>query len=190
MADLVVMASGSGSNFEAIAVAALQAGHRVRALVCDRVDAFALVRAERLAVPSAVFDYRSGRREAEHRIAEFLASLQPDLIALAGFMRILPAAIVDVFRGRIVNVHPSILPDCPGMHAIERTYEAGGAMGVTVHIVDHGVDTGPILVQEEVARTADASLETMEAAIHETEHRIYPAAVLQLLAGAESGVPA
>jgi phosphoribosylglycinamide formyltransferase-1 len=190
VADLVVMASGSGSNFEAIALSARGAGHTVLALICDNTKAYALERAERLDIPSAVFEYRAGRADAEVRIAEYLESLGPDIIALAGFMRILPGRIVDLFPNRIVNVHPSLLPDSPGTHAIERTYSGGGAMGVTVHIVDHGVDTGPVLVQEEVERPPGATLQDMEARIHETEHRIFPAAVVSLLNAARSGVHA
>lgn len=175
MADFVVLASGSGSNFEAIVRALSVSTHRFLALVSDNPAAHALVRAERLGVPSIVVNYGAGRRRAETRLAHLLDSYQPDLIVLAGFMKVLPPHIVETYPDRIVNIHPSLLPDYPGLEAIERSYaDAGGKMGITIHIVDRGVDTGPVLARFVADRTGCPSLEEMERRIHELEHRHYP----------------
>lgn len=182
MADCLVLASGSGTNFEAIAVRLSRSPHRLLALVCDQPEAFAVTRAERLLVPTLRISYRDGRREAESRLERALVSLAPDLVVLAGFMRILPAAVVDRFPGRIVNVHPSLLPAFPGLHAIERSYaDAGAPMGISVHLVDHGVDTGPLLARFEAERTGEPSLHEMEERIHTLEHRHYPRIVEEQL---------
>lgn len=175
MADFVVLASGSGSNFEAIVRALSVSTHRFLALVSDNPAAHALVRAERLGVPSIVVNYGAGRRRAETRLAHLLDSYQPDLIVLAGFMKVLPPHIVETYPDRIVNIHPSLLPDYPGLEAIERSYaDAGGKMGITIHVVDRGVDTGPVLARFVADRTGCPSLEEMERRIHELEHRHYP----------------
>lgn len=180
MADLVVFASGSGTNFEAVA-GQLSTNHRVVALICDKRKAPALVRAERLGVPSILVSYSHGQEAAEERIASVLEDLQPAVVALAGFMRILSPRIVDLLPGSIVNVHPSLLPAFPGIGAIERSFAAGAPMGVTVHRVDHGVDTGQVLAQSEIDRGAVRTLEGAEAAIHELEHRLYAEVIQGLL---------
>lgn len=175
MADYVVLASGSGSNFEAIARALAGGTHRLLALVTDNPAAHALVRAENLGVPSVVVNYGAGRRRAETRLARLLDSYEPDLVVLAGFMKVLPPHIVENHPGRILNIHPSLLPDYPGLRAIERSYaDAGGKMGITIHVVDRGVDTGPVLARFVADRTGCPSLEEMERRIHELEHRHYP----------------
>jgi phosphoribosylglycinamide formyltransferase 1 len=186
---LAVLASGNGSNFEAL-VEALRARpaaednrHECVLLVYDRVAAYAATRAERLGVPSRYATYyRREAAEAEAEITAALREAQADIVALAGFMRILSGGFVAAWRGRLVNVHPSILPSWPGAHAIERAYEAGERrFGITVHFVDEGMDTGPIIVQESFAPEPGATLETIEAKIHSIEHRIYPRAVIKLL---------
>ncbi|MFW5686041.1 MAG: phosphoribosylglycinamide formyltransferase, partial [Spirochaetota bacterium] len=175
MAEFVVLASGSGTNFEAIAQAFRGSDHNLQALITDNPSAYALVRAENLGVPSIVVDYGAGRAAAEKRLLGVLTTLCPDLVVLAGFMKILPSPIVSAFTGRIVNIHPSILPAHPGMHAIERSFaEPSCRMGITIHTVDDGVDTGPVLAQFEVERTGHETLEEMERRIHELEHTHYP----------------
>jgi phosphoribosylglycinamide formyltransferase-1 len=186
---LAVLASGNGSNFEALAEA-LRARpaadgprHECVLLVYDRVAAYAARRAERLGIFSRYVTYY--QREAAAAEAEITAALREarvDVVALAGFMRILSGGFVAAWRGRLVNVHPSLLPAWPGAHAIERAYEAGERrFGVTVHFVDEGMDTGTIIDQESFEPEAGESLEAIEARIHSIEHRIYPRAVLKLL---------
>ena len=182
MADVVVMASGSGTNFEAIAAALAGSSHRVSLLICDRPDAYALVRAERRNIPSAVVTYSRSADAAEERIATLLEEHQPALVALAGYMRILSPRIVDLLPGSIINVHPSILPSFPGTDAIRRSFDSGGPMGVTVHRIDYGVDTGPVLAQREIDRSGLSSIEEAQERIHALEHQLYPQVVNDLLA--------
>ena len=182
MADFIVLASGSGSNFEAITRSLSGSNHHLLALVTDNPSAHALVRAERMGVPSIVVNYAAGRRRAETRLARVLQSYQPDLVVLAGFMKVLPPHIVAAYPDRIVNIHPSLLPDYPGLHAIERSYaDAGGKMGITIHLVDRGVDTGPVLARFVADRTGSPTLEEMEQRVHELEHRHYPEIVEEQL---------
>ncbi len=182
MADYVVLASGSGSNFEAIATSCCLSGHRLLAVISDRREAPVLRRAERLGVPSLIVSYEAGRDRAESRLLDALAKLEPDLIVLAGFMKILPSRIVERFRGHILNIHPALLPGFPGRNAIKRAYaEPGAAMGITVHFVDEGVDTGPVLARVEADRSGDPGLEEMEARIHALEHHHYPRLIAEQL---------
>lgn len=206
MAKLAVLASGNGSNFEALVLAARAAGHEAVLLVCDRPEAFVLQRAARLDVPSVLVSYARGDRaavngdrarpngggnqpdgdraarrlSAEARMTTALEAVGADLVALAGFMRLLSPAFVSRWQGRLVNIHPSLLPAYPGTEAIRRAWDAGEALlGVTVHYVDEGMDTGPVLAWAEVAR--QISLETTEQAVHETEHRLYAQVAVDLL---------
>jgi phosphoribosylglycinamide formyltransferase-1 len=199
MAKLAVLASGNGSNFEALVMAARAAGHEAVLLICDRPGAFVLERAARLGVPAVLVSYASGDRArpegsknqpdgdraarrlaAEAEITAALEAAGADLVALAGFMRLLSPDFVCRWRGRLVNIHPSLLPAYPGTEAIRRAWEAGESLlGVTVHYVDEGMDTGPVLARAQVAR--QASLEATEQAMHEAEHRLYAQVVVGLL---------
>lgn len=201
MAKLAVLASGNGSNFEALVLAARAAGHEAALLVCDRPGAFVLQRAARLGVPSILVSYARGdraaadgdraqqledriirRMAAEARITIALEEAGADLVALAGFMRLLGPGFVARWQGRLVNIHPSLLPAYPGTEAISRAWKAGEPLlGVTVHYVDEGMDTGPVLARIEVAR--QASLEATGQAIHEAEHRLYAQVIVGLLDG-------
>ncbi|TFG81494.1 MAG: phosphoribosylglycinamide formyltransferase, partial [Spirochaetales bacterium] len=128
------------------------------------------------------------RAEAESAIATALETAGADVVALAGFMRVLGGPFVDRFAGRLVNVHPSLLPAWPGIEAIRRAWEAGDAMlGVTVHYVDKGMDTGPIIGNVVVAR--GATLEETEVAVHEAEHRLFTRITVELLDAADAQRP-
>ena len=182
MADYVVLASGSGSNFEAIATSPSLQRHRLLALITSRANAPVLRRADRLGIPSLVVNYDAGRAQAEDHLLDVFRRLQPDLIALAGYMRILPPPIVERYRGRILNIHPALLPGHPGRNAIERSYaDRDSPMGITVHSVDEGVDTGPILARFEADRSGEPTLEEMEARIHQLEHVHYPRLIAEEL---------
>jgi phosphoribosylglycinamide formyltransferase-1 len=183
------LASGNGTNFEAL-VRALRTRpeseglrHDCVLLVYDRKEAFAAERAARLGIPSRYVPYyKRDRDEAEAEIAAALDEARADLLALAGFMRLLSPAFVAARRGRIVNVHPSLLPSWPGAHAIERAYEArSGKFGVTVHFIDEGMDTGTIIDSDYFVSGPDDTLDQIEGLVHDMEHRIYPKAVLALL---------
>ena len=195
MARLAVLASGNGSNFQALAetlravaprAAALRGDggrHECVLLIHDRKAAYAAQRAALLGIPVRYISYyQREAQEAEAEIAAALDAARADLVALAGFMRILSPEFVEARKGRIVNVHPSLLPKWPGSGAIGRAFEAGERdFGVTVHFVDAGMDTGPIIARESFKIEPRRSLRDVEEKIHAIEHELFPRAVLGLL---------
>ena len=144
----------------------------------DKETAKGLATAHNLGAETKFFSYKSGRRAAEEAIAKAVRENNIEWIVLAGYMRILSPEFVHEFAGKIINIHPALLPAFPGAHGIQDAWEAGvSTTGVTVHIVDEEVDHGPILAQEEVKRLDGDTIEDLEARIHKTEHRIYKAAL-------------
>ena len=127
--------------------------------------------------------YAKGDREAtERQLTAHLEAAGTDLVVLAGYMRILTPLVVRRWQGKLINIHPALLPKHPGAHGIEDSFESGDAeLGITVHYVDEGVDTGPIIAQRSFPRHAKMSLEEAEFRIHQLEHELYPAVVLRLL---------
>lgn len=191
-ARLVVLASGDGSNLQAIIDAC--AGHRldaqVVAVLSDRVQAFALERARRcnipaLARPKSPTQDRAGYDSA---LATVVGSFNPDWVVLAGWMRLLTSHLLDRFPNRVINLHPALPDAFPGTHAIERAFHAyrRGEIqhtGVMVHLVpDEGVDSGPVLAQEIVAIEDSDTLASLEARMHDAEHRVLVGALHQLVA--------
>ena len=183
MADCAVFASGNGSNFEALAERIAGTCHRIACLVCDNPRAFAIERARRLSVPVITADYGSGsREEAEEAILRKMQPCAPDLIVLAGFMRILTPRFLASFPNRVVNIHPTLLPKHPGTRGIEESYASRDReLGITIHFVDSGVDSGPIIFQRSFTRTGTEPLDEIERRIHALEHQHYPIVVLTLL---------
>jgi phosphoribosylglycinamide formyltransferase-1 len=184
---LVVLASGSGTNLQAI----LDRLHGREGIVVvgvgsDVPGAGALGRAERAGIATAVFprtEYED-REARDAAMATWIESLDADLVVLAGYMQLLGDGFVARFRHRVVNVHPALLPDFPGLDAIGQALEAGVARtGVTVHFVDEGVDTGPVIAQREVAVPPGRDRAALEAAVHATEHEIYPEAIRMIAMG-------
>jgi phosphoribosylglycinamide formyltransferase 1 len=174
-----VLVSGSGTNLQAL----LDAQLPVVAVASNRRDAPALARARDLPTKSfELADYvdRTARDEA---MAAWLRGQNVRLVVLAGYMHILTPAFLDAFPGAVVNVHPSLLPDFPGAHAVEEQLAAGvEESGATVHLVDQGVDSGPILAQERVPVRGDDTPETLHARIKEIEHALLPRVVRDLCA--------
>jgi formyltetrahydrofolate-dependent phosphoribosylglycinamide formyltransferase len=173
-----VLVSGAGSNLQAL----LDAGLPVSAVASNRGDAPALARAPQ--VPTASFELRDhpDRAARDTAMADWLTERGVELVVLAGYMHILTPAFLERFPNRVVNVHPSLLPDFPGAHAVADQLAAGvREAGVTVHVVDEGVDTGPILLQERVAVRDGDTVETLHARLKDVEHRLLPAAVEELL---------
>ena len=171
-----VLVSGNGTNLQAL----LDRGLPVSAVASNRKDAYALVRAREAGVPTATFslDCRPVRDERDLLMATWLEEHGVELVVLAGYMHLLTKPFLDRFPGRIVNVHPSLLPAFPGAHAIEDALAAGVATtGVTVHVVDEWVDTGPVLRQESVAVEPR---DTLVERIHSVEHRLLPEVVSEL----------
>ena len=160
-----VLVSGNGSNLQAL----IDDGLPVRAVASNRKDAYALVRAREAGIPAAVFSLDC-RAERDLVLATWLEEHGVELVVLAGYMHLLTPPFLRRFPGRIVNVHPSLLPQFPGAHAIRDALAAGVATtGVTIHHVDEGLDTGPVIVQEPVAVEPRG---TLEERIHAVEHRL------------------
>jgi phosphoribosylglycinamide formyltransferase-1 len=183
---LAVLASGRGGNFEALALAAecSEIPARIAMLASDRPDAPALERARRLGIEAIVLPVGPpARRDGDEREwAETLARRGVEGVLLAGFMRRLHAGFLSRFPDRILNLHPSLLPAFPGLDAIRHAFEHGVRVtGCTVHLVDESLDQGPIVDQAVVEVRDDDTLETLEARIHDAEHRLYPRAVRRFL---------
>jgi phosphoribosylglycinamide formyltransferase 1 len=173
-----VLVSGEGTNLQAL----IDAGLPIHAVASNRQGAPALERARRAGIPAAVFelDVHGDRGGRDLAMAGWLEERGVGLVVLAGYMHLLTPAFLDRFPGHIVNVHPSLLPSFPGLDAIERALGAGIATtGVTVHLVDEGVDTGAVLRQEQVSVEPR---ETLEERIHAVEHRLLPEVVRELCA--------
>jgi phosphoribosylglycinamide formyltransferase-1 len=179
---LGVLASGRGSNLQAI-LDAIEAGRcpaRVAVVVSDRKDAPALERARRAGAKAVHLDPRAypDRVAFDDAVAEVLRQHGTELVCLAGYMRVLSAEFVRRFPGRILNVHPALLPAFPGLHAQRRALEHGVKIaGATVHFVDEGVDTGPIVLQAAVPVLDDDTEDTLAARILVEEHSLYPEAI-------------
>ncbi|RSL30727.1 phosphoribosylglycinamide formyltransferase, partial [Salibacterium salarium] len=176
---LAVFASGSGSNFQAIADAIqenrLQA--EISLLVCDKPEAQVITKAESLNIPIFTFRPKDYENKAafEHVIVSTLADAGVELIVLAGYMRLIGETLLQAYSERIINVHPSLLPAFPGKDAIGQAWQAGVKVtGITVHYVDEGMDSGPIIAQEAINVKETDSLSSLTKAIQSIEHRIYP----------------
>jgi phosphoribosylglycinamide formyltransferase-1 len=173
-----VLVSGEGTNLQAL----LDAGLPIRAVASNRKEARALERARAAGVETATFslDCHATREERDLVMATWLEQQSVGVVVLAGYMHLLTKPFLDRFPGRIVNVHPSLLPEFPGMRAIDEALAAGVATtGVTVHLVDEGLDSGPVLRQEPVpVEPRDSLVER----IHAVEHRLLPEVVRELCA--------
>lgn len=180
---LGIMASGSGSNFEAIAQAIDQQelNAQMQVLVYNNPQAKAAMRADRLHVPKALLNHReyASREALDAAIVTVLRDHQVDWVIMAGWMRVVTPVLIDAFPGRILNIHPSLLPSFPGAKAIEQALAAGVKItGCTVHYVELKVDSGPILLQAAVPVLPDDTLETLHQRIQVQEHRIFPRAIV------------
>jgi len=178
MKSVVILISGRGSNMEAIVRAGLPA--KVAAVISNRADAPGLKFAAQSGLPAKVVDERefSSRGAFDAALEAAIERHSPDLVALAGFMRILGGDLVRHYSGRMVNIHPSLLPAFPGLHTHRRALEAGVKVhGASVHVVTPSLDDGPIVVQGAVPVLPGDSEETLAARVLEVEHRIYPQAV-------------
>jgi phosphoribosylglycinamide formyltransferase 1 len=183
---LAVLVSGRGSNLQALIDAGADAlGGEIALVVSNVESAEALDRARRAGIPALFRDHRGLEREAfDAELVRVLAGHDTDLVCLAGFMRRLSAVFVRAFPGKILNVHPSLLPAFPGKDAARQAIEHGVKVsGATVHLVDEGIDSGPIVLQEAVAVLEHDTAESLAARILDTEHRLYPRAVRIVLDG-------
>lgn len=179
MLDVAVLASGAGSNLSALldTCASGRIAARVSIVLCNVPGAGALEKARQANVPAVLVDHRGfeDRASFEAALQEELERRQVGLIVLAGFMRLLSAEFIHRWEGRIINVHPSLLPAFPGLAAPKQALEAGVRIaGCTVHIVDAGTDTGPIVTQAAVPVLQDDTVETLHQRIQLHEHRLLP----------------
>jgi phosphoribosylglycinamide formyltransferase 1 len=184
---VAVLASGTGTNLQAILDTVHgRDGIEVAAVASNRPDAMALQRASDAGVETAVFerDDHADRAARDEAIGDWLAERGAELIVLAGYMEMLSPQLVGRFRNRIVNVHPALLPSFPGLNAVEQALEHGVKVtGVTVHFVDEGVDSGPIIFQQAVPVPESRDQGDLEDAIHRVEHELLPRAVRLIATG-------
>jgi phosphoribosylglycinamide formyltransferase-1 len=191
MRRLVVLASGSGSNLQAVidACASGELAAEVVAVVSDQADAHALTRAGERAIPAVHVGRHPGEPRADYdaRLADVVAGFGPDLVVLAGWMRILTMSFLGWFPDRVVNLHPARPGELPGTRAIERAWHEALAgertrTGVMIHLVpDEGVDTGPVVATADVPIHPDDTLESLTARVHAAEHRLLVDAIGRLL---------
>ncbi len=179
---LGVLASGSGTNLEAIAQAIESGGvpASIVVLLSDNSEAFALERARRRGIPTRVVELKdlSDRAAFDHAVLEALLEAGVELIVLAGYMKLVGNEITEAYRGRIMNIHPALLPSFPGEHGVRDALEHGVKVsGVTVHFVDEGLDTGPIIIQEAVPVEEEDDEASLHNRIHLAEYRVYPQAI-------------
>jgi len=177
-----VLASGRGSNLQAI-IDAIETGKldcRLAVVVSDRADAQALERARKQGTEAVFMDPKAhpGREAFDQAVLGVLAENRVELVCLAGYMRVLSPTFVRALPGQIMNIHPALLPSFPGLHAQRQALQYGVKVsGATVHFVDEGVDTGPIICQATVPMREDDTEETLAARILEQEHQLYPRAI-------------
>ncbi|KAJ2948880.1 hypothetical protein O0L34_g5810 [Tuta absoluta] len=187
---VAVLVSGNGSNLQALIDQTSDPAQCMCADIClvisNKKDAFALLRAEKANVPSLTFNHKdfASREEFDRAISAALEQHKIDIVCLAGYMRILSGEFVQKWKGRLLNIHPSLLPRHPGLHAQKQCLDAGDKeSGCTVHFVDEGMDTGPIIVQDRVPVLKDDTVDTLTTRIHAAEHRAYARALRYVATG-------
>ncbi|MBT2732439.1 phosphoribosylglycinamide formyltransferase [Carnobacterium sp. ISL-102] len=183
---IAVFASGNGSNFQAIAeaIASKQVDATICFLFCDNPKAYVIDRAKKIGIPYTVFSPKNydSRVAYETELLKRLEINEVDLVVLAGYMRIIGPTLLTAYANRILNIHPSLLPCFPGRSSIRDAFEANEKKtGVTVHFIDEGVDTGPIIAQEQVEISPEDTLDSLEAKIHQVEHRLFPQVIQELI---------
>ena len=184
---LVVLISGSGSNLQAIIDGARQdLPVDIRAVISNRDDAYGLERAGRAGIETRVLDHRkfSDRESYDRSLADLVESYEPELVVLAGFMRILTPGFVRRFQGRMINIHPSLLPKYRGLHTHQRALDAGDSMhGASVHFVTEKLDGGPVILQARVPVLSGDDADILAARVLKKEHIIYPMVVRWIAEG-------
>lgn len=183
-----VFASGTGSNFEAI-MNEQDLACDIVLLISDQPGAKVIEKAQRFGVDTIIVERKDFASKAafEEAMITALKTAEVEWVFLAGYMRIIGKTLLHAYEGRIVNIHPSLLPAFPGINAIEQALNAGAKKsGVTLHFVDEGIDTGPIIVQEEVEILPDDTLLTLQQRIHAVEHKLYPKVINHLVNGGQT----
>lgn len=184
--NIVVLISGNGSNLQALIDAAVHSNFKISAVISNKADAFGLQRAARDDIPTEVLDHKAfeQREDFDAALAELIDKYSPDLVVLAGFMRILTSKFVSHYLGRILNIHPSLLPKYPGINTHQRALDAGDSEhGVSIHFVTEELDGGPVIAQDRVAVHAEDTADALAARVLEKEHLLYPKVVSWFAAG-------
>jgi len=182
MINIGVLVSGRGTNLQSI-IDAIREGKiegRISIVISDNRKAFALKRAEKSNIETRYIDFKSfkNREDYDKKIVEYLKEKDVDLVVLAGYMRILSPYFIKMYKNRIMNIHPALLPSFPGLHAQRQAVEYGVKVsGCTVHFVDEGVDSGPIILQKAVEVEDGDTEESLAERILKEEHQIYPRAI-------------
>ncbi|MGA8138975.1 MAG: phosphoribosylglycinamide formyltransferase [Pseudomonas gingeri] len=180
--NVVVLLSGTGSNLQAL-IDDMRTGKnpaRIAAVISNRADAYGLQRARDAGIETRALDHKAfdGREAFDAALIELIDAFNPQLVVLAGFMRILSADFVRHYQGRLLNIHPSLLPKYKGLHTHQRALEAGDREhGCSVHFVTEELDGGPLVVQAVVTVESDDTAQSLAQRVHTQEHRIYPLAV-------------
>jgi len=182
MKSIVVLISGSGSNLQAL-IDACRSGFipgKISAVISNKANAYGLVRASEAGISTQVLSHKhySSRDAYDIAMIDAIDQHKPDLVVLAGFMRILTPAFVNHYAGRLLNIHPSLLPKYQGLHTHQRAIDAGDEEhGCSVHFVTEQLDGGPVILQAKVPVFADDDADSLAERVHEQEHRIYPLVV-------------
>ena len=188
MFKLVILLSGEGSNLQAI-IDQISSGEikaEIVAVISNRADANGLNRAEKAGIPNIFLEHThfADREAFDQSLAQIIDSYEPDLIVLAGFMRILGDSFVEKFQGKIINIHPSLLPKYKGLHTHKRALENNDKEhGATVHYVVSALDSGEAIVQGVVSVKDDDTEESLAQRVHKIEHKIYPQAIKKIISG-------
>lgn len=178
--SVVVLISGNGSNLQALMDYSATGNYRVSGVISNKADAYGLQRAQQSNIPTEVLDHLAfdSRELFDKALADTIDKFNPGLIVLAGFMRILGADFVKRYQGKILNIHPSLLPKYPGTNTHQRVLDAGEEKhGVSVHFVTEELDGGPVIAQESITVEQGDDAESLAERIHEKEHVLYPAVV-------------
>lgn len=186
MSRIAVFASGHGSNLQALidAISQGKLSATIKLVVCDRQEAYAVVRATQCGIRTLVFNPRDYKNKAQYEemISHKLAELEVEYLILAGYMRLIGPTLLERYPQRIINIHPSLLPAFPGKDGIGQALAAGATeTGVTIHYVDDGMDTGPIIAQERIELALGEDRSSLEKKVHAVEHRLYPRVLQEIL---------
>lgn len=186
--NIVVLISGGGSNLQSIIDACTdrQINGRIAAVISNRPDVKGLERAAAANIPNQVVDHKrfANREEFEAELKQVIDTYSPNLLVLAGFMRVLTAGFVNAYLGKLINIHPSLLPLYPGLHTHQRAIDAkDNYHGATVHFVTAELDGGPAIIQDRVEINADDTAQSLAAKVLVKEHQIYPQAVQWFMSG-------
>ncbi len=179
MVNVAVFASGSGSNFQKIVEHNMQYA-QIKLLLVDKDGIYAIERANQLGIPYVFVNPKAFKNKAafENKIKQYLEEYNIEIIALAGYMRIIGQVLLESYSNKIINIHPAYLPSFPGAHGIQDAFDAKvKETGVTIHYVDSGIDTGSIITQEKIQIDPQWDLETLEQHVHALEYKMYPSAL-------------